>query len=259
MESFLPKEGIEFIYYDQLGCGNSDNPKDTSLWDLPRFVEEVEQVRTALHLDKNNFYLLGHSWGGVLAMEYAIRYPDRVSHLLLMNTAPASRADYLLLLRELPQKRGHGDIEKMKALAASAEYAEGDLEADAEYYRIHFRATLRQSEQIERVVRSLRLSLTPEGILKSRRIEARLYDETWLLEDYNLLPQLERLRIPTLIIHGDHDHIPGECAAHIAQAISGSRLVVLEDCGHFSYLERPEEVRQEITEFFDNHRAVPFR
>src|SRR6202008_3279246 len=71
-ESFLPKEGIEFIYYDQLACGNSDNPKDTSLFDLPRYVEEVEQLRVALHLDKNNFCLLGHSWGGILAMQYAL-------------------------------------------------------------------------------------------------------------------------------------------------------------------------------------------
>jgi proline iminopeptidase len=70
-ESFLPKEGIEFIYYDQLACGNSDNPKDTSLFDLNRYVEEVEQVRVALNLDKDNFYLLGHSWGGILAMQYA--------------------------------------------------------------------------------------------------------------------------------------------------------------------------------------------
>src|SRR5688572_6280555 len=71
MESFLPAEGIEFIYYDQAGCGNSSDPKDTSLWDLARYVEEVEQVRSALNLNKDNFYLLGHSWGGILAMEYA--------------------------------------------------------------------------------------------------------------------------------------------------------------------------------------------
>lgn len=62
-ENFLLPEGIELIYYDQLGCGLSDNPKDTSIWDLGRFVEEVEQVRKALNLTKDNFYLLGHSWG----------------------------------------------------------------------------------------------------------------------------------------------------------------------------------------------------
>jgi len=84
-ESFLPQEGIEFIYYDQLGCGNSDNPKDTTMWDLPRFVEEVEQVRSALNLTKDNFYLLGHSWGGILAMQYALKYQDNLKGLIISN------------------------------------------------------------------------------------------------------------------------------------------------------------------------------
>ncbi|OCX50715.1 proline iminopeptidase [Mucilaginibacter sp. PPCGB 2223] len=85
MESYLPAEGIEMIYYDQLGCGNSDNPKDTSMWELPRFVEEVEQVRQALKLDSTNFYLLGHSWGGILAMEYALKYQKNLKGLIISN------------------------------------------------------------------------------------------------------------------------------------------------------------------------------
>ncbi|MSP85269.1 MAG: alpha/beta fold hydrolase [Flavobacteriaceae bacterium] len=84
-ESFLPKEGVEFIYYDQLGCGNSDNPKDTTMWDLPRYVEEVEQVRVGLGLNKDNFYLLGHSWGGILAMDYAVKYQDNLKGLIISN------------------------------------------------------------------------------------------------------------------------------------------------------------------------------
>lgn len=85
MESFLPAEGIEFIYYDQLGTGFSDNPKDTAFWDLPRYVEEVEQVRKALNLNKDNFYVLGHSWGGVLAMEYALKYQENLKGLIISN------------------------------------------------------------------------------------------------------------------------------------------------------------------------------
>lgn len=85
MESFLPAEGIELVYYDQLGCGNSDNPKDASMWSLPRYVEEVEQVRQALKLDSNNFYLLGHSWGGILAMEYAQKYQQHLKGLIISN------------------------------------------------------------------------------------------------------------------------------------------------------------------------------
>ena len=85
LENFLPKENIEFIYYDQLGCGNSDKVTDTSLWDLPRFVEEVEQVRKALNLTSDNFYLLGHSWGGILAMQYALKYQANMKGLIISN------------------------------------------------------------------------------------------------------------------------------------------------------------------------------
>lgn len=84
-ENFLPAEGIEIIYYDQLGCGNSDNPNDIALWDLGRYVEEVEQVRKALHLDTTNFYILGHSWGGILAMEYTLKYQHNMKGLIISN------------------------------------------------------------------------------------------------------------------------------------------------------------------------------
>ena len=84
-ENFLPAEGIEINYYDQLGCGNSDNPNDVALWDLSRYVEEVEQVRKALHLDASNFYMLGHSWGGILAMEYALKYQHNMKGLIISN------------------------------------------------------------------------------------------------------------------------------------------------------------------------------
>jgi proline iminopeptidase len=84
-DSYFPKEGIEYYYYDQLGSAFSDQPKDPSLWDLPRFVEEVEQVRLALRLDSSNFYLLGHSWGGILAIEYALKYQSNLKGLIVSN------------------------------------------------------------------------------------------------------------------------------------------------------------------------------
>ncbi|MCX2740927.1 proline iminopeptidase-family hydrolase [Pontibacter anaerobius] len=84
-DSYLPKEGIEYYYYDQLGSHYSAQPNDTSLWNIPRFVEEVEQVRKALNLDKDNFYLLGHSWGGILAMEYALKHQDKLKGLIISN------------------------------------------------------------------------------------------------------------------------------------------------------------------------------
>ncbi len=84
-DSYLPAAGIEYYYYDQLGSHYSDQPDEPELWDLPRFVDEVEQVRQALGLDKDNFYLLGHSWGGILALEYALRHPEHLKGLIVSN------------------------------------------------------------------------------------------------------------------------------------------------------------------------------
>jgi proline iminopeptidase len=122
-ESFLPKEGIEFIYYDQLGCGNSDNPKDTTMWDLPRFVEEVEQVRKGLGLNKDNFYLLGHSWGGILAMEYALKYQNNLKGLIIsnmMSSAPdyGKYADVVLAEQLNPEV-----LKEIRAIEAKGDFA----------------------------------------------------------------------------------------------------------------------------------------
>lgn len=84
-DSYFPAAGIEYYYYDQLGSYYSDQPKEPELWDLPRFVEEVEQVRQALKLDKSNFYLYGQSWGGVLAIDYALKYQQHLKGLIISN------------------------------------------------------------------------------------------------------------------------------------------------------------------------------
>ena len=89
-EDFLPHAGIEFYYYDQLGCGNSDHPNDDKLWTLSRYVHEVEAVRAGLGLD--HFALYGHSWGGMLAIEYALKYPQHLSRLVISDMTASVRA-----------------------------------------------------------------------------------------------------------------------------------------------------------------------
>ena len=92
-ESYFPKEGFEFYEYDQLGAVNSDQPEDSSLWTTERYVEEVEQVRKAIGADATNFYVLGNSWGGILGMEYALKYQEHMKGLLICNMV-ASCPDY---------------------------------------------------------------------------------------------------------------------------------------------------------------------
>lgn len=239
-------DSFRLFYYDQRGRGRSRGdvrPEDVG---LASEIADVESVRRFV-AGPDSAALLGHSWGALLAIEYAIRHPESVSHLILLDPAPASRDDFERFRRERRRTAGE-DLDRLAALASTPRYQEGDLEADAEYYRIHFRSTLRPPDLLERVVERLRKGFTPEGIRRARAIEQRLYAETWCRPDYDRLPRLAEIRVPALVLHGDADFIPIECAAHIAEALPNARLVVLPGCGHFSYLECPDRVHQEIVD-----------
>ena len=237
------------IYYDQRGRGKSAQNTEPDDVSIESEMIDLDTLRKYYQLE--SVALLGHSWGGLLALEYAIRHPECVSHLILMNTAPVSHADYLLLRQER-LRSSPADMEKLKARATDARYHEGDPDTVAGYYRIHFRAALRQPEHLDQVIKSLRESFTKEGIRKAREIETRLMYETWLSDEYNLIPKLKLLAVPTLILHGDSDFIPLECIHPIIQAIPEAQFTLLKDCGHFSYLECPDQVREAIDSFFHN-------
>jgi proline iminopeptidase len=241
-------DSYRLIYYDQRGRGKSAREIQPDEVTIKTEIDDLEGLREYLQLD--SVAVLGHSWGGVLAMEYAIRHSDRVSHMILMNTAAASQEDYMLLRQEVRRRKAVYE-DDLNALVSSAAYKEGDSEAVAEYYRIHFSTTIKQPEHLERLMGSMRSSFTKERILRGRAIEDRLTDETWSSREFDLFPKLKRLSIPTLVIHGDYDFIPAECAAHIAQAIPGARFALLRESGHFAYIESPDDVRKEIADFFN--------
>jgi proline iminopeptidase len=126
LESFLPDAGIEMYYYDQLGCNNSDNPDDDSLWTLPRYLEEVEEVRRGLGLD--NFVLYGHSWGGMLAIEYALKYQQHLRGVIISNMT-AGIQSYLKRTGSLKaQLLSPQSLEKMNALEAAQDYDSPEYE-----------------------------------------------------------------------------------------------------------------------------------
>jgi proline iminopeptidase len=245
-------DAFRLIYYDQRGRGRSAAGVEPADVTLESEMADLEAVRR--HFAVDSAVLLGHSWGTLLALEYALRHPERVSCLILMNPAPASHADFQLLRRER-RERWAADVEQLKAMAATAGYKEGDPDAVAAYYRIHFKAALKRSEDLEKVLSSLKASFTRDGILKARAVEDRLLQETWLAEGYDLHPRLGKLQVPTLVIYGDHEFIPAACANHIAAAIPTARLVTMKDCGHFSYLECPDAVGKEIRGFLSGLEA----
>lgn len=245
---------FRLIYYDQRGRGNSADqvqPEDVT---LQSDLDDLDVVRRHYRLEFPA--LLGHSWGAVIALEYALQNPTTVSHLILMNPAPASASDYAELRKAYVQKLG-ADINRQKEIIATSAYQAGDPDAVTARYRIHFKYALARQEDYEKLMVAMKAAFMRQGkagIVKARAVEDRLYKDTWDLPDYNLMPRLAALRIPTLVLWGDHDFIPKDAASHIADAIPGAQLVILQDCGHFSYLECPDEVRRVINEFFRMHR-----
>ena len=120
-DSYLPAAGVEYYYYDQLGSGFSDQPDEPSLWELDRFVGEVEQVRSALGLDSGNFVLYGHSWGGILAIEYALAHQQHLRGLVISNMMASVPAYNAYAEQVLMPEMDQAALAEIKSLEASGE------------------------------------------------------------------------------------------------------------------------------------------
>ena len=120
-DSYLPGAGVEYYYYDQLGSGFSDHPDEPSLWEVDRFVDEVEQVRTALGLDSGNFVLFGQSWGGILAIEYALRYQQHLRGLVISNMMASVPAYNAYAEQVLMPKMDQAALAEIKAFEAKGD------------------------------------------------------------------------------------------------------------------------------------------
>jgi proline iminopeptidase len=249
-------DSFRLIYYDQRGRGRSADQVMPEEVTIASEMDDLDMVRQ--HFDLASPALLGHSWGTVLALEYALRHPERVSHMILMNPAPASTSDLAMFRKVYVQKLG-ADMDRQREIVASPAYKEGDPEAVAARYRLHFKPALKRPEDYEKLMATMKAAIVrqgKEGIVKARAVEDRLMRDTWQVDSYDLLPKLQTLSIPTLVIWGDHDFFPREIAAHIARAIPNAQLVTLKDCGHFAYMECPAEVRNAFNNFFRRRRAT---
>ncbi|TKC00399.1 proline iminopeptidase-family hydrolase [Pedobacter cryophilus] len=222
-ENFMPAEGIEFIYYDQLGCGNSDDPRDTSMWDLPRYVEEVEQVRQALDLSKDNFYVLGHSWGGILAIEYALKYQDNLKGLIISNMM-ASAPDYSKYAEEVLSKQLKPEV--LKEIR--------EIEAKKDFQNPRYMELLMPNFYAEHILR-MPVDKWPEPVNRSfAKMNQSLYvtmqgpSEFGLsgkLEKWDRMADLKKLTVPTLVIGAKHDTMdPAHMEQMSKNAQNGSYL-----------------------------------
>ncbi|WP_022823358.1 proline iminopeptidase-family hydrolase [Hymenobacter norwichensis] len=230
MENFLPQEGIEFIYYDQLGCGNSDNPKDTAMWSLPRYVEEVEQVRQALNLTNDNFYLLGHSWGGILAAEYAFKYQQNLKGLVISNMM-MSCPDYGRYADEVLAKQMKPEVlAEIRQLEARKDFANprymGLLEPN--FYAQHLCRIVPNPEPVTRSMNKINQSLyvTMQGPSE--------FGISGKLTTWNRVPDLPKLSVPVLSIGGQYDTMDPEHMRMVAQKVQNGTSLICPQGSHMS-------------------------
>lgn len=246
-------DAYRLIYYDQRGRGRSTAGVDPQRVSLATDLGDIDRIRREFDLDAP--VLLGHSWGAVLALEYALRHPQHVSRLILVNPAPVSHAD-LASVRAHYLARLGPRMDEQTAIVESAAYRAGDPDAVAARYRIHFEPAVAKPDDLARMTRRMQDGFERqgrEGILTARAVEGRLMADTWERPDYDLLPALERLRTPTLVIAGRRDFM-ADAAVHIADAMPQARLVMIGDCGHFAFLECAAPARAALDRFMARPR-----
>ena len=234
-ENFLPAEGIEFIYYDQLGCGNADNPNDTSMWDLARYVEEVEQVRKALKLDNTNFYLLGHSWGGILAMEYATKYQNNMKGLIISN-----------MMASCPEYDQYADEVLSKQMAPEVLKEIRDIEARKDFSNPRYMELLIPNFYEKHILR-FPAKDWPEPVNRSLgKTNQSLYVTmqgpsgfgiSGKLEKWDRKADLKNVKIPTLVIGAKHDTMDPKHMEEISKILPNGSYLFCPKGSHMAFYD----------------------
>jgi proline iminopeptidase len=204
-DSYLPAAGVEYYYYDQLGSGYSDVPADPSLWDVPRFVEEVEQVRQALGLDAGNFVVLGHSWGGILAIEYALKYQQHLRGMVISNMMSSVPAYNAYAEQVLMPEMDQGKLAEIKALEAAGQTEDPRyMELLLEQHYVHHVLRMAPDQWPDPAQRGL--SHINQEIYVSMQGPSELgISPTASLHDWDRSGDLGAITVPALVIGARYD------------------------------------------------------
>lgn len=234
------------IFYDQLGCGNSDHPTDTLLWKVERFVEEIKLLREELKLDK--FHLLGQSWGAMLATEYLLREnPDGLLSLTLSGpllSSPRWIEDQNRLVTLLPEKIQN----TIKLCEQSGDYSSQEYQsAVQEYYKIHLCRMDPLPEPLNRTNNKMAVSIYLYMWGPSE------FTATGTLKSADLTGELHKIKVPVLLTCGEFDEATPESVRYFQSKIPGSKLHIMKGCSHSHHLENPGEYTEVTGRFIKSN------
>jgi proline iminopeptidase len=237
-DSYLPEAGIEYYFYDQLGSWYADQPDIPALWDIPRFVDEVEQVRVGLGLDASNFFLLGHSWGGVLALEYALAHQRNLKGLVVSN-----------MMVSIPAYNAYAQNVLMPAMDQAALAEIKALEAAKDYENPRYMDLLMQHHYVHHVLR-LPLDRWPDPVTRAfKHINQKVYvpmqgpselGASGKLLEWDRTADLARITVPTLTIGARHDTMDPAHMAWMATAVRDGRHLSCPNGSHMAMFDDQE-------------------
>lgn len=231
-DSYLPAAGIEYYYYDQLGSFYSDQPDAPELWDIPRFVEEVEQVRQALGLNRENFYLLGQSWGGILALEYALKYQEHLKGLVVSN-----------MVASIPAYNEYATKVLMPAMDQTVLAEIKQLEATGKYTDRRYMELLMQHHYVNHILR-MPADQWPDPVNRAfKHINQAIYipmqgpselGASGKLANWDRTADLGKIAVPTLTIGARHDTMDPALMERMAQAVQHGRYLFCPNGSHMA-------------------------
>jgi proline-specific peptidase len=235
--------GRRVIFYDQLGCGNSDHPSDPSLWTVDLFVEEVGVVRRALGLDR--VHLLGQSWGGMLAMQYVLTQPAGVVSLTVASS-PASMRQWVAEANRLRMALPP-DVQRtlLQHEQAGTTDNPGYQEAMMVFYRRH---VCRRDPWPDCVNRAFAKLLENPEVYNTMNGPSEFH-VVGVIKDWDILDRLSEIRVPTLVTSGRYDEATPAIAETIQRGIKGSEWILFEHSAHLAHAEEPEHYMQVLEQF----------
>jgi proline iminopeptidase len=230
-DSYLPAAGIEYFYYDQLGSAYSDQPDDPDLWEIDRFVDEVEQVRNGLGLNRDNFYLVGHSWGGLLAVEYALRFQQHLKGLVISNMMASIPAYNEYAEKVLKPGMNPAALAEIERIEASGEYTQPRyMELLVEHHYVHHVLRMPADKWPDPVNRAFAKLNYPLYTLMQGPSELGASGK---LVDWDRTQDLDRISVPALVIGATHDTMDPTHMEMIAGRFPKGRFLL---CPHGSHM-----------------------
>ncbi len=231
-DSYFPAAGIEYYFYDQLGSAWSDQPNDPELWTIPRFVDEVEQVRRALGLDQDNFYLLGHSWGGMLGIEYALAHQEHLKGLVISNMMSSGPAYNDYAERVLMPAMDQGVLAEIKHFEATNAIDDPRyMELLMEHHYVHHILRLPAEEWPDPVNRAF--AAINQDIYVPMQGPSEL-GAGGVLRTWDRTDDLARITVPTLVIAGRHDTMDPAFMEMMAGKLPHGSLLMCPNGSHMA-------------------------